>query len=83
LKNSFSELRGCAGKDWLNRPLNRHKIKISIRSATAEGFNRAALSGFFDIIEAELKKHKVPTESATSTKLDCQFFRAKSQKLLY
>jgi hypothetical protein len=53
LKKSFSELKGCAGKEWLNRFLNCHKNIISM--TRAEGFNRASVNGFFDILEAELK----------------------------
>jgi hypothetical protein len=35
LSTSFSELTGCAGKEWLNRFLSHHnKNIISIRSAT-------------------------------------------------
>jgi hypothetical protein len=44
LKKSFSELRGCAGKDWLNHVLNRHKTTISIRSATGTPMARAKVS---------------------------------------
>jgi hypothetical protein len=55
LKKSFYELKGCTGKDWLTRFLNCYKNIISM--TRAEGFNRAAVNGFFDILEAELQKH--------------------------
>jgi len=55
LKKSVSELKACAGKDWLSRFLNCHKNIISM--TRAEGFNRAAFNGFFDILGAELQIH--------------------------
>jgi hypothetical protein len=55
LKKSVSELKGCAEKDWLNCFLNCHKNAISM--TRAEGFNRAAVNGFSDILGAELHKH--------------------------
>jgi transposase len=62
LKNEFSHLKGIAGKDWLHAFLNRHKDTLSLRSPTgtsfarANGFNKASVNNFFDLLESEVEK---------------------------
>ena len=71
LKKIFSELRGCAGKDWLNHVLNRHKTTISIRSATGTPMARAKVSTellltvSLTLLKQSSKKNTIiiPTES--------------------
>lgn len=62
-----------AGRAWFDHFMARHKGTLSILkpSATsfsrANGFNRQAVDSFFDLLEAEFKKHNFPAESLTLT----------------
>ncbi|KAJ8720706.1 hypothetical protein PYW08_006171 [Mythimna loreyi] len=57
-----------AGRAWLDHFLNRHKNELSIRKPTGtsyarvQGFNRAAVNEFFDILEAEYSKKHYPAD---------------------
>ncbi|XP_046677318.1 uncharacterized protein LOC124365384 [Homalodisca vitripennis] len=67
IKNPF-KTEGLAGRAWFDHFMRRHKDVLSVLkpSATsfsrANGFNEEAVNNFFDILEAEYRKHKYPAD---------------------
>lgn len=65
IKNRFSILKECAGKDWLYGFMRRHKHELSLRQPTgtsfdrAKGFTKENVELFFNILENEYKEKKV------------------------
>lgn len=57
-----------AGRAWFDHFLHRHKDILGILKPTAtsfsraNGFNKDAVHGFFDILEAEFQKHPYPPD---------------------
>lgn len=66
LKHPFTD--GLAGRAWFDHFMSRHKDVLSLLKPTAttfsraNGFNKEAVNGFFDLLEAELDKFKYPAD---------------------
>ena len=66
IKHPFTD--GLAGRAWFDHFMSRHKNVLSILKPTAttfsraNGFNKEAVDGFFDLLEAELEKHNYPAD---------------------
>ncbi|KAG8256370.1 hypothetical protein J6590_070491 [Homalodisca vitripennis] len=59
---------GLAGRAWFDHFMRRHKDVLSVLKPSATSFSRAnglnkeAVNNFFDILEAEYRKHKYPAD---------------------
>ncbi|KAF2888726.1 hypothetical protein ILUMI_17447, partial [Ignelater luminosus] len=64
LPNNFNKTTQMAGKDWLHGFPNRHR-NISLKDpektsiARAKGFNRTAVSKFYDLLNSIYEKHNL------------------------